>query len=251
MLTSSLPDNEIDRRFWHGTERCWPRACRQRRSRHESIKRQSQASGRCRGMPSVCRADGRQLETRSSDGCSDRNDEMTREPLPRHRRCRRRRLGPAGLVEGRGRLPAARRHHGSALGTPEALPIRRHVHDKQGSVYAFDPSSTRGSELARGGLRRARRFPRLPLNNSPGPRERQCVAASVGSTTSGHAAPGARSVLSRRRFDRARRRGHCVRCRTGPGGVVRAAGHHVPCRAPAREPLRQSSPGLLGGGVDR
>ena len=32
-------------------------------------------------------------------------------------RCRRRCLGPAGLMEGRGRLPEARRHHGSALGT--------------------------------------------------------------------------------------------------------------------------------------
>ena len=94
---------------------CMPSASFAGTSRSSSKARRLAGAAECRGLP--CRWSAARIGfERRVLGREWPDDE--RALTGGIQRCRRRCLGPAGLVEGRRRLPEARRHDGSALGTP-------------------------------------------------------------------------------------------------------------------------------------
>ena len=124
---------------------CMPSASCAGTSRSSSKARRPAGAVECCGLP--CRSLG--VESDSSDGARTEWPDDESALTGGIQRCRRRCLGPAGLVEGRGRLPEARRHDGSALGTP------RGAADSAGTCTTSrvrsthsGPSSMRGSEPA-------------------------------------------------------------------------------------------------------
>jgi hypothetical protein len=218
-------------------------------SRSSSKTRRTADAVECRGL----HADGRSLLSRdefpartlqsgSKRQCSDGNAQMTREPstaAPSEDNG-----GPSDRLDSWKDVAAYLRRDVSTVQRwerREGLPIRRHVHAKQGSVYAFR------SELDSWQHTRTQRAPAEETDRSAasvaeqlGPDLNNGSPSPVPSAQRPAATPahGARPTLSRRRLDWARRRGHRVRCRAGPSDAFCTARHHIARRAPAREPLR-------------